>query len=59
MYIVKDQPNPDIPVYIVQREDSSGRKRTLHRNHLLPIGYLHDSDTPRDLRTYSCKEEGK
>ena len=47
MYIVRDQPNPEIPVYVVQQEDGSGRKRTLHRNHLLPIGYLHDSDRPR------------
>ena len=57
MYIVRDQPNPDIPVYIVQREDGSGRKRTLHRNHLLPIGYLHDSDTPRDLRKTAPKKK--
>ena len=28
----------DIPVFVVQREDLEGRKRTLHRNNLLPIG---------------------
>ena len=39
-YIVLNQPNPEIPVYEVQREDGIGRRRTLHRNHLLPIGSL-------------------
>ena len=37
-YVVLLQPNKDIPVFVVQREDGVGRKRTLHRNHLLPIG---------------------
>ena len=43
IYIVTDQPNRDIPVYIVQIESRTGGKRcrrTLHRNHLLPIGEL-------------------
>ena len=39
-YIVRRQPNPDIPVYQVQREDGHGNVRTLHRNMLLPIGSL-------------------
>ncbi len=39
-YLVLRKPNPDIPVYDVQREDGVGRVRTLHRNHLLPIGEL-------------------
>jgi len=39
-YIVLRQPNQDIPVFDVQREDGTGRVRTLHRNHLLPIGEL-------------------
>lgn len=39
-YVVKKQLNPDIPVYIVRREDGRGRERTLHRNHLLPIGSI-------------------
>ena len=38
--VVIAQPNPDIPVYVVRREDETGRDRTLHRNHLLPIGTL-------------------
>jgi hypothetical protein len=39
-YIVIDQPNPKVPVYVVQREDGIGSKRTLHRNLILPIGFL-------------------
>lgn len=46
---VISQPNSEIPVYIVEREDGQGRRRTLHRNHLLPIGYLHGvDDAPKD-----------
>ena len=44
-YIVKRQPNPEIPVYIVKKESGQGRERTLHRNLLLPIGHL-DSFKP-------------
>ena len=36
-YIVKAQPNPDIPVFEVQRENSRSKIRTLHRNLLLPF----------------------
>ena len=36
-YTVIDQPNKDIPVYIVQKEGDCDFKRTLHRNLLLPI----------------------
>ena len=39
-YRVQSQPNHDIPVYVVQREDGHGRCRTLHRNMLLPVGHL-------------------
>ena len=35
---VLGQPNPDIPVFIVQREDGEGRKRNIHRNLLHPVG---------------------
>lgn len=40
-------PNPDIPVYILYNEADKISKRTLHRNHLLPIGRTADdrSDT--------------
>ena len=48
-YVVLQQPNPEIPVFVVQRESGEGQKRTLHRNVLLPIGSLSDffsTDTP-------------
>ena len=41
-YVVISQPNTDIPVFVVENHNS--KKRTLHRNHLLPIGYV-SSDT--------------
>ena len=36
-YVVVEQKDPNIPVYIVRREDGKGKPRTLHRNHLLPV----------------------
>lgn len=44
-YVVLDRPNPDIPVYVVRKENVEGRKRTLHKNLLLPIGTLNLSDS--------------
>ena len=35
-YIVKEQPNSDIPVYVLRREDGQGAQRVLHRNLMLP-----------------------
>ena len=35
-----EQANSNIPVYVVQPETGSRRRRTLHRNHLSPIGSL-------------------
>ena len=40
VYIVLRPPNSNIPVFEVLVENGDGRKRTLHRNHLLPIGSL-------------------
>ncbi|VDI12622.1 Hypothetical predicted protein [Mytilus galloprovincialis] len=45
-YTVLAQPNADIPVFTVQKENGDGRKRNLHRNLLLPIGYLTDTEPP-------------
>ena len=36
-YIIKSKPQPDMPVYVVKREDGKGKERTLHRNHILPL----------------------
>ncbi|VDI67417.1 Hypothetical predicted protein [Mytilus galloprovincialis] len=46
-YLVVSQPNNDIPVYVVQRENGEGKKRTLHRNLLLPIGFLPSDEEKR------------
>ena len=45
-YIVLKKPNLDIPVFAVQKENGQGRIRTLHRNLLLPAGYI--SQTPEE-----------
>lgn len=49
-YVVLKNPNPNIPVYVVRCE-AGGRERTLHRNHLLPIGSIPipgpKSETPK------------
>jgi transposase InsO family protein len=39
-YVILAQPNEEIPVYTVRKESGQGRRRTLHRNNLLPIGGL-------------------
>ena len=39
-YLVMKQPMPDIPVYLVQRENSNRKPRLLHRNMLLPFNGL-------------------
>ena len=36
-YVVKSQPLPDIPVYIVQKEHSNSPCKLLHRHMLLPF----------------------
>ena len=38
--MVTKQPNTDIPVYVVSPEDGDGRERVLHRDLLLPCGFL-------------------
>lgn len=44
-YTVLDQPDPDIPVFVVQQDGRRKAKRTLHRNMLLPINFLPLPDT--------------
>ncbi|XP_067669889.1 uncharacterized protein [Haliotis asinina] len=45
-FVVLSQPNHDIPVFVVRRETGEGRKRTLNRNHLLPIGSVPIFEAP-------------
>ena len=45
-YLVCDQPNQDIPVYVIQREDGTGKRKTIHRNNLLPISHLPIGEQP-------------
>ena len=37
VYLVVDQPNKGIPVYLLKREHGRGKRRMLHRNLLLPF----------------------
>ncbi|VDI70609.1 Hypothetical predicted protein [Mytilus galloprovincialis] len=49
-YIILEQPNSEIPVFVVRKENGEGRKRTLHRNLLLPIGSVSmDEQEPEDI----------
>ena len=47
-YVVDSQPNLDVPVFVIHKEGNTGVKRTLHRNHLLPIGHL-TPETPQSI----------
>lgn len=42
-YVIVDMPNPDIPVYKVQKESRKGAIRTLHRNLILPFMSISDT----------------
>jgi transposase InsO family protein len=48
VYIVRKQPNPNIPVFEVKREDGQGPIRTLHRNLLLPVTSVLPADLTLD-----------
>jgi hypothetical protein len=53
-YVVVCQPNNDIPVYVVHKENGKGNARTLHRNMLLPLSsvppaHLVDKEKPREV----------
>ncbi len=60
-YIVQRIPNPDVPVYEVQKESVRGPVRTLHRNLLLPFTSipcdtteLHTDSTPMTKPKTRC-----
>ena len=36
-YVMKKQPYPNVPVYVIHPRDGEGCSWTLHRNYLLPI----------------------
>lgn len=50
VYLVVEQPNKDIPVYLVKREHGRGKRRMLHRNLLLPFMAL-PASKPNHLDT--------
>jgi hypothetical protein len=49
VYVVTSQPNEDIPVYTVQREQD-GLVKTLHRNLLLPLTTLPTDEVPTKIK---------
>jgi hypothetical protein len=65
LYTVQGIPYPDLPVYLV-KANNSGRKRTLHRNLLMPIHQTRlassrdtDSESESDARSESDSEEDR
>lgn len=47
-YVVVDQANSEIHVFTVIREDGEGRTRILHRNLLLPVGFIREQEIPQE-----------
>ncbi len=52
-YIVLRIPNPDVPVYEVQKESGKGPVKTLHRNLLLPFMSIPCVDTEEAVQSPS------
>ncbi|XP_048240817.1 uncharacterized protein LOC124120015 [Haliotis rufescens] len=60
IYVILDQPNSSIPVFVVGKENGHGRTRTLHRNLLLPIGSLpQTAPVPKPRRIKSPQPQPK
>ena len=47
VFTVVEQPDVNIPVFRVRREDGNGDLKTLHRNHLLPMRHLPVEESSR------------
>ena len=64
VYIIQSK-IPDIPVYVVTRENGEGSTRTLHRNLLLPCGSLvvdlepEPAAKPRKIKTRSQSKQNR
>ena len=56
-HLVTKQPIPGIPVYVVQKEGSTAKPRTLHRNMLLPFNSIPILETEMSLNKLSEKEK--
>ena len=59
-YVVLEHSNPEMPVYVVRREDGIGRTRTLHRNHLFPVSdlpFLDHNDLELERSTTAQKKK--
>ena len=55
--IVKDQADPQLPVYMVNPETNLKKVRTLHRDLLLPCGFLpiqDHGDSPKKVQHCDC-----
>ncbi len=44
VYVAAGQPDPSVPVYVVEPEDGARRNRTLHRDMLLPLALPLDDE---------------
>ena len=51
VYVVAEQPNKDIPEYVVKKEGRERTTKTLHRSMLLPVNIL-----PLPLEVSATKE---
>lgn len=57
VYIVKGQPNLEIPVFVVKKENGTGRQRTVHRNMLLPIESRDPDESIPAIQDTECDQE--
>lgn len=59
VFIVKNQPDPQLPVYVVYPENNPKKTRTLHRDLLLPCGFLPVKDLSHSKRQSAHQESSK